>query len=1091
MPSMRRFFTLFTLVLIPLLSTSVVAQNASDAKSSEMRERTKVVESESDLDDIRYQDGKGNERKEYVAQGYGHMRQGNTSNARNDFLGRDFAPYGVETYGPLRRKLEDKLNSPSWELDIELGTPKRIEINGEVYWYVVFEVANRNWRYKETTTDERVPITGPGGSDDEPATHAIESRQDTEAEGIPVETTIELFVELYNDDVHATPQREGVNSPNPDDLDSSTNEDARRTRGEDIRGEGNLDAADSEAARRLAEAKYANTRVAVNNISDPFILEEIAKREGFWVWRGGERQLLLESMSAFGRDIGLAHEMNPNRLDGPICLPSVTWIEGELGDDGEAASTPVLRYPGVFNNNYSFAGFFGEGDTLEHPDHPGREIELVKDPSHAMWGKIAPMEYRHGDTVDRFGRVLYNGNPGYLSALRSSGELLNGSGVREAVNEEMIGRLRHRPAYRTYDRDDRVLLNFDSGIPRDPTKMYTNDNYRISGLIVDQYDQVLHQKLVEERSLMARGARSDEEIGLGILRNADVNRYEEAVGINELLSFYGDVPGRGAIPVKAIDHKGRPITRRLLRYMVGDEISEGEWNIWASREPDAVTTTPSFPHTIQPGDFIVGKPKIKMGRTRNTLEAEVLRRGVNPVFDENNDKRVVDITVVDYETGRLYDPLVVSPSDFFRDPDGSFFTHRVAPVPSGVRLANGEEYVYAPLGKPANDASPVPAFSSNDAYGVWEDYIDPVSNKKIYLRDGNGEIVRDEFDRPQYLKAYEYEYLYLYEFDVEKQSDPDMDFERRLNERRNGIPTLGTFKMIEVECAFKDGKNLGPASYRTVQERWVYHPIAAQSDSPDAEPWVLETRTVGFTAEPISGTNRNTPKPDANEEDKSDRIVREFSQAADEYMEGVELRSVSMSQYDYDSYIAALNNGSSPNARDPKYYEDAPNEIQATGTLPATYSRWTFAPPIVEVEGRGSDASVNVFTEVALPIWQDYRTGEYARSHLHYVSKRFGAFIWKEEMKDWDYMNVQVRGLRSPYKREGLRTTTVTMPAIASEGSSPEEVDRKISLPNYARQDWIYLKRFRRLGDEFQVEQDLVEEERALWYLRMLRPTDE
>jgi|GEM_PF-3032254 len=1081
MTFMRRLFT-FLLVLTPLLATSVVAQEA------ELRERTKIVETEDELDDIRTRDGSDTPGKGYVRQGYDHMRQGNTSKARNDFMGRQYAPYGVETYTPLRQKLEDKMKSPSWELDVDLYTPKRIEINGEVYWYVLFEIANRNWRYSETTTDTTESIAGPGGDPNDPAYHRIESTQG-DPEGVPVETNIDFFVEVYRVDAHARVRDIGVAGAEDDDLEDAMGKEARRIEGEDVVGEGELDGTSSNKASKMAEAMYANSRHAVQSVSDPFVLRQIAERERMWVWNYDKRQYLLEPTSAFQRDIGIAHELNPSRLDGPICLPTVDFVT--TGDEEEP--TMVVRYPGVFTNNYAFAGYFGEGDPLELPHHPDRGIELVSSSSHPMWGKLAPLEYADGDVVGRFGEVLQNGQPGYLTALRSGGMILSGNDGRAAQNAGMIGRLRMRPNYRVYNNDDKVLLGYDTGIPH---AAYANMNYSISGLIVDQYDQLLYNKIVAERARVARGARSDEEIGLGNLRAADVNRDDEAVSISDVLEEFGEVPGRGPIPVKLIDHKGRPIKRSIVTYKVGDTVSQDEWEIYASRNTDAEVSNPGFPYELQAGDMMVGKPKIKMGRTRNTLEREVLRRAVNQQYDEEGNTESLD--VVDYETGRLYDPHVVRPTDFYRDPDGSFFCNRVAPVPSGANLAPGEDYVYAPLGAPSVDASPVPAFDRNDAYGAWVDYVDPITGDKVPLRDASGELVYDEYDQLQYLKEYEYEFVYLYELAPERSTNADADFSKRLTEVKNGVPVFGTYKMVDVDCFVKGDKNYGPAVYRTREEYWRWHDIYTADDQGNSNVeagWVKEVRTVGFTESPISSSGSGTAAPidaPANDDDK-EIVVRTFSEAPAEWVsDGLTVSSVRMSLYARDVFFAKLGKGAEPNPRDPKYFDTPTSPVSPAGELPSIYTRWTFPAPLVELEGRGSDAEIKVYTEVALPIWEDVRTGDFARSHLHYISKRFGAFVFKETMKDWDFMNVQVRGLRSAYKREGLKTTTYTTRTIGGEGGGDQtDIQRKLFTPNYVRQDWIYQKRFRRLGDEFDVDQDLIEAERELWYLRAIGEEEE
>src|SRR5690606_33483139 len=199
-----------------------------------------------------------------------------------------------------------------------------------------------------------------------------------------------------------------------------------------------------------------------------------------------------------------------------------------------------------------------------------------------------------------------------------------------AVNQPVLV-----PHYRLYRDSDKVLMDYDTGVPHADIP---NANYRISGKIVGPADP----------------------------------RFGSAQDASD---FVGK-------PVKVIDSRGRAVRKYIVTYEAGDRISQAEWDIWRRRlgpgllsryeNLESITT-----RSLTPDDPVIGLPKIKMGSFTGEAEdgePEVIQRGIDTGRRGPQGEVILDLQ--EYTTGRRYSPKKVDPEDFQRDPEGEFSTNR-------------------------------------------------------------------------------------------------------------------------------------------------------------------------------------------------------------------------------------------------------------------------------------------------------------------------------------------------------------------------------------------------------------------------------
>ncbi|MCK6440740.1 MAG: hypothetical protein L6Q71_11150, partial [Planctomycetes bacterium] len=730
--------SIFRVVRIVALCTFAVASSARAQDTTpveKLREEGKLDEKKNHPADSGEDAAKG-----YTRQGFGHIRQGNTSSDKDPF-GRAFAPYGGESYETLAKKFEDRLNTPDWTLGIDMQEPRRIVVEypdgtAQEYWYILFRLINDNYRKVSTkvVSDYDPSKAGTG----EINAVNIENQEAERWEGIPVRANIDVVVETLRYNTHAEPVRHG--DEKRDDLHAELTKEAEKDTGKGLSGN-----ADTAEAERLVKERYQHARKTYTDISDAWVLQRIAEQEQLWEWRDGKREYILWPASAFKAEIAPAYEYESDWLDGPRCLPHQVEKFDEKGN-----LYIVTRYPGVYEDN-SWAGYFGEQDTLP------AGVRLVKGPDDAsgMYGKLTKRRYKNYDVVDRFGRVLGENEPGYLAAKAAGGRIVkNNPDIGDKGNlDALIGQTARRPAHRRYKAGDHVLMEWDTGVamPGRP-----NQNYIINGMIIQPGDNGIHKGYDKiRREYTGLNPKADEEVGTVAVRASQEDRYQTAKVLSEDDELFRRRPVSEHIPVKVLDYLGRPVTRGApVTYQIGDTVTELEYRIWAERYPAELVKrfektsaekygSEPWKRTLQFHDFLVGLPKIKMGRGEDisVTTPETLKRGIAKKIENG---QVVEMDVVDYVTGRPYDPKMIKPDVFMRDPDGTFTTFRTPPVPPNAALAEGEAYVYAPLGPADVGAMPVPRF---DRFGVWEDYVHPVSGKRIPLVDGKGELVRDQYDQ--------------------------------------------------------------------------------------------------------------------------------------------------------------------------------------------------------------------------------------------------------------------------------------------------------------------------------------------------------
>lgn len=633
-------------------------------------------------------------------QGADNARQGGTGFTEGRFGGPD--AYAAEGYHEMMQRLERQLNDPQWQLKIDLMDPKRVVVNypdgsTEEYWYVMFRVINDNIRRIKET---ELPTKNPeDGSIGSPA-KPLEVTDLREGQ----DSFEGVPVNCHLDFVFTTFTRDIGRDPWDDENYPVDPEN------DVITGPG-------------LEQRQAQMKKEYRPVSDPYVLQRIAEQEGMYEWMGNwnnynEAVMLLHPLSDFQRQVGFAHRQDAPDLSGPRCVAYRDYV---IGDNGRVET---IRYVAL-NGDNAFVGYFTESDALPEG------ARLINSTSDEMWGKLSALRYQAGDCIDRYGHILRANEPGFLNA-RVAGGRKDENLSRGAIGPEhpAVGQLVLIPKARVYREGEKVLKDFDTGIKHDD---YPNETYKVSGKIVSPSDP-------------RAGSATDLS--------------------GEWYEGSGDVAGR---PVKMLDKRGRALRRYIVTYQPGDKVTEAEWNIWKARlgpgilsrygsEVNGITS-----RALTFDDPLIGLPKIKMGRFVGDAELnkpEVIQRGIRKA-GESGERGVVKLELVEYTTGRSYDPRKIDPAHFARDPEGEFSTNRIAPVGDSFGLDEAQKYVYAPLGDAAEDAVPVPRF---DQYGAWVDYTDELSGSRIMLLDDKGELVRDHLDQILYLKEYEYEYMYMYEY---------------------------------------------------------------------------------------------------------------------------------------------------------------------------------------------------------------------------------------------------------------------------------------------------------------------------------------
>ncbi|MEE9311557.1 MAG: hypothetical protein V3V10_04010, partial [Planctomycetota bacterium] len=740
-------------------------------------------------------------------------------------------------------------------------------------------------------------------------------------------------------------------------------------------------------------------------VSDPFILQAIARREGMWEWMGNynhinEPIMLLHPLSDFQRQIGFSHDLSAPDFTGPRCFAYRALIL----KNGERAES--VRYIAVYEDN-TYAGIFGKGDELPDGAH------LVDNTDDAMWGKLSQRRYKVGDTVDRYGRILRANDPGYLNARIAGGkDPSSGDYGVLSGNNEKVGSAAKIPAARVYQDGDRVLNNWDTGREHDE---YPNETYKTNGKIVSPRDA----------------------------------RFGEAEEINSGTTRYGKViVGE---PVKMQDSRG-PIKKYLVTYRAGDVLTQAEWDILRARMGESMlkrysNTADIVGRALVTGDSGIGMPKIKLGKFRDDSDSdnhnpEVLKRGIDTGRGPNQE---IILEEQDYTTGRLYDPKNISPEDFNRDADGEFSTWRSSPVPEDAGLDASQAYIYAPLGMARDeDSVPVPSF---DQYGVWKDYKDEVSESRIPLIDSEGKLVRDMLDQIQYLKEYEYEYIYMYEYARQTQDDEkftgeyvgdqsEMETEEVRIKTKNGKssallrlvyemdeieqPKVTDAYMLEVPL-MKDGKEVEDEDGIPVMTI-VYLPLAEYKEKAGKDPAenavmvkIITTEKVErrivkevHTGDDSAGEGNDlietwedaearvtAPLVDENGIDNPDGgysvtttdIITYVNENRNKHLEGTSLEEMSGVEK---GHMKGPEGGDT-------------NELELSKAH-KIWRRWTVPPPVVLGEGDEMEVITRLTDEVG-PSTSRFLT--------RYISEMWGVAIFKGVRRDWDFANVSVRGLRA------------------------------------------------------------------------------
>jgi hypothetical protein len=979
-------------------------------------------------------------------QGADNPRQGNRSSGQGRWGGPD--PYGSEGYREFLEKVEREMNDPQWQLSADLSEPRHILISypdgtTEEFWYVLFRVSNENMRRIRSVEHPRLHDESRSGDGSASEPLRARDRGGDEREGVPANAHLDFRLEVFTRDIERSPwEMDWPEEPE-----------------------------DAVLSPEALEQRRAGMKRSYTPVSDHYVLRQIAQREGMFEWMGNHDNInqpimLLHPLSDFQRQIGRAHDLSAPDYSGPRCVAYRSIVV-----DAEGVHES-FRYAAVYGDN-TFAGFFGEGDTLPQG---ARLVHRENDP---MWGRLSARRYQAGDCVDRFGRPLSPNEPGYLDARKSGG------GPGEASSYGVLGP-EHRavgtpvqiPHVRQYRAGDRVLFGHDSGLA---DRERSGANALINGRIVGPGDP----------------------------------RYDGATVIEQgTQMFGGHVVGK---PVKQVDSRGRAIRAYLVTYQPGDVLTQEEWDIYRARLGPGILSrygdvSDIVGRALRADDPVVGLPKLKLGTfvgDREAARPEVIQRGRDTGRRGNRGEVILELE--EYTTGRRYDPRRIEAGHFARDPDGEFTTNREAPVPATTGLRPGAEYIYAPLGNPGAGALPVPHF---DQHGAWQDYRDDLSGARVPLRDEEGELVRDHQDQILYLKEYEYEYVYLYEYDPVALTDESFRSgwtgKRHRLVRDRAFLTRSTHKVV----------SMGADGQAREQEITVVLPLSrfVYESREVSEPEVVDHfRLVGedgqvryvTRAEYLQAAGEPPPEGTPTVKAISDRKTtekvvvgiyadgmdvgegrtfetwEEARQRAESAGATVEEREVIryVERYRDDKLARRGADGPRPDEFEDPSEGDTDVELQR---IAQTYSRWTVPPPLVY---RGDDGEWHAITRLADRIGPATRWdgADAPRFLTRHVSEMWGVAIFRGVSSDWDYANVIVRGLRGTVANSGLeRDRNVT--ALPNPAVGGGDVERAFFHPRFLAQNWVYRVRYERLGDQFEPGRSLTRKQRAFWYLESDTP---
>ncbi|MCC6574234.1 MAG: hypothetical protein IT462_10625 [Planctomycetes bacterium] len=1029
-------------ILVCLLSMLLAVTVALAQKS------TREVEADDAAALGKLKDAGGREKH----QGADHPNQGNSSPD----------PYGAENFKLFSEKNERRLNDPQWQLKLDLYDPKRIVIeypdgSSEEYWYVLFRVINDNIRRNYTTTE---PNINPDGARDPKPVDT--TKNENEYEGVPVDTTIDMDVVTYTRNIDRSPWDESANG--------------------------------------IAPEKLRNIKKTYRPVSDPYVLQQIAIKEELYEWVQNsagmhERVVLVHPMSDFQRQAGLVHKLEAPDFSGPRCLPiRVVRNEGAVRAEFE-------RFVGVYDDN-SFAGYFGNDE--QAPEG----VRVVKEATDPMWGNLTKRRYAANDCVDRFGRILQTNDPGYLNARVSGGE--EGSaryGVLKADNP-LVGKpaqIPHVRQYRAASGDkpaDKVLFGFDTKVP---VPGHVEDFYIINGKVINAAST--YRTATENVSLW------------GVAGSVDVT--------DDLTQFGGKVAGK---PVKMVDHLGRAIKRYMVTYQVGDVVTKAEWDIWSKRLGKGLLARFGNPTNIADrpltaNDPLVGLPKIKMGKAignADDLAAEIITRGVESGDRDKITGAPLLKKVENFTTGRGYDPKKITPDHFMRDPDGTFTTHRKAPLPEGHGLNAGEEYIYAPLGSAEADAIAIPFFDRLDKFGAWEDYRDPISGSRVPLTDEQGEIVRDEFDQILYLKEYEYEYVYMYEYEPVDETDAGFKGEYGMDRDRLkksvvekmkflGDVPIGPLRQVIVEKRDVTGPKAIKYHGRVLEDgtqEWINETAFAAKSEDDRKAYTLkdirieivteqEEQEIGIYVEgdkrydSTKHTLRDEKLPvgvsvrASNPSNETEKILTYLEKVRDEIVAGGDPRNATpMKEEDFTREMVKEGEN--------EVEKSAPDN-NSLNPIKQVYRRWTVPPPLVYKNNspKPGEGDWTVLTRLSEAYGPARRMdgADAPRFLTRYISEMWGVFVFKNVDRDWDYMNVVVRGLRGYVGHAGLKpdTQTTSLPShkdtVVEPGKQPDPVNKAFFNTRLNAENWLYRVRFERLGDGLEAYRDLIRRQQTYWYI--------
>ncbi len=510
-----------------------------------------------------------------------------------------------------------------------------------------------------------------------------------------------------------------------------------------------------------------------------------------------------------------------------------------------------------------------------------------------------------------------------------------------------------------------------------------------------------------------------------------------------------DEAGQGR-PVKRVDTYGRPLQAGFRVYRVGDRVTPMEWKAYGSLLPvnllrDWAATGGYDPERdyLRSGDLLVGQPRLVLAEFR--YQEEQMPSGEIALWPLGHDVEGAQEIHVDERDGTYWR------NGFRLDAAGDYDAILYEELgPQGQNRF--EELLRNTLDKAELREASTRAGRSflklvpeMDRYGAPVDFVHPITGEKIPQRvdvlpsgDQIGEVLRDDAGNTVFATAYKKLPRYLYEFEYEAISR---------DEAREVEPELYEGDLFDLS-RFNEDRKEGIDEHQ-IEEYWSQpRAVSGGMDSLIGQPKVTSVPTL----EPAR-INENF-EPDEYiviDRQNVERIVPALSQREVQLMDDDALRVDPMHAFDRIE-VNDLSLIHRVTSLDPLEDEHDPSIRGRNAVLYGT----------IQDDPMPNHILFRVQREVIPTVAE-------------------GVAVFGELDPQWDFMNVYVYGIRGPFRRSGMETTSPDRQVDSALGT-PRGVTLYDHTPRLERENWVLQLRFERLGSPLTRQMQSVRFIRRYWY---------